>query len=230
MVGEQYYLFLTDKSGNVYRVYSKGISLKEMDERTTRYKDKRELVTQILSNTKLGIKHEDITDVTIARKPNKDKEEYKNERGPLYKKDRSVLNTNKIGAEFEIKAHDKKFVLQFIKSYAKIKNFTVSVALIKSMIEEDENYFEELQYLVDKVSRTYKGTRGIYFSMKDYDKSKQLKQKRTIHIEKEKYVSTEREIREGELRYLIEHDRESLDISDFVDYPDMSPFDVHKYK
>ncbi len=231
MVGEQYYLFLKSKDGKLYRVYAKGLTLKEIDERTIRYKSKKELVTVILNNTNLNLRIEDIDEVLVMRKPNSKIEEYNKEIGPLYKDDKGVLNMDKIGAEFEIKAHDKKFVLYFIKPYLKIQGLKSLANEIIYLIEADVNYMSELQSLLDKISKTYKGCRGLYLTMKYYSKKEEDKKKSRVVVDKDiPYIPTDEEIKMGELDYLMRYDRESLDIQDFDGYEDISPFDEHKYK
>lgn len=228
MVGEQYYLFLILNNGERLRTFDKGMTLKEMDRRTTRYKDKKSLIKQILSNTNTNISIDDVDDVLLVRRPNSKKDEYVKEFGPLYSDDVSVLNEDKTCAEFEINAHDPKFVLHFIKSYSKIKNFRETACKIYAIISDEENYFEELQRIIDKVSKTYKGIRNIYLSMKFYEEKKEKQSKRKITLKETDepiYEPTDEEIRENELLYLIEHDRELLDLSDFDDFPLISPFD-----
>lgn len=228
MVGEQYYLFLILKSGEKLRTYDKAMTLKEIDRRTTRYKDKKSLIKQIISNTNISLTVDEVDDVILARRPNSKKDEYVKEFGPLYSEDASVLNENKTCAEFEINAHNPKFVLHFIKPYSKIKNFKEIACKIYALIADEENYFEELQEIVDKVSKTYKGLRNIYLNMKFYKEKDKAKKTRKISLNKGDepiYEPTDKEIRENELLYLIEHDRELLDSSDFDDFPLISPFD-----
>lgn len=228
MVGEQYYLFLMLRDGTKLRVYNKPMTLEAIDRRTVRYKNKKELAREIIKNTHLGISLSDVEEIIVARQPNSKKEEYKLELGPLYEEDANVLNINKIGAEFEIKARDPKFVLKFIEPYSIVKNFKATTGLIFSLIDSKENYYEELQSLVNKISQTYKGCRNIYLSMKFYEKEKERKSKGKIKISTDRepiYHPTEREIKENELLYLREFDRESLDIEDFDDYGELSPFD-----
>lgn len=228
MVGEQYYLILLLKNGEKLRVYSKPMTLKAIDERTVKYKSKKELVEQIIKNANLKFSESDVEEVRIVMKPNSKEEVYKEEYGPLYEEDKNVLNYDMIGAEFEIKARDPKFVLSFVQPYSRVKNFKPTVNMIFSLIKEKENYYEELQILVDKISKTYKGCRNMYLSMRFYDKSKEDSKKSKVKFSPSGgpiYSQTPLEIRENELLYLREYDRECLDISDFDGYDAISPFD-----
>ena len=50
MSGDSYFLILISKEGTKYRVYSKPISLKEIDLRTTKYDSKNQLINTIKRN------------------------------------------------------------------------------------------------------------------------------------------------------------------------------------
>lgn len=222
MSGDSYFLILISKEGTKYRVYSKPISLKEIDLRTTKYDSKNQLINTIKKNC--GIDDE-IIDIEILRQPNKNKQKFIKEKGPLYKKDRNVLDMDLIGSEFEIMAHDKDFVLWFINIYGVVKNFTGYTNIIRNMVLYDGNYFEELQHLVDLISSSYKGCRNIYLYMQKYKK-----QKEKSKTSKKETFLTDDEIKKYELMYLKEYERELLDLSDFNHYPELSPFDDVKIK
>ena len=118
MSGDSYFLILISKEGTKYRVYSKPISLKEIDLRTTKYDSKNQLINTIKRNCNI---EDEIIDVEILRQPNKKKQKFIKEVGPLYKKDKNVLDADIIGNEFEIMAHNREFILWFInKFFAKI--------------------------------------------------------------------------------------------------------------
>ena len=224
MQGESYYLFLTTKDGKKYRVYSKGISLEEMDRKTTKYKNKKELVNTIKTNCQIT---DEIKNVEIMRKPNKNKEKYVREYGTLYSEDKNALNVDIIGSKFETKIYDREFVLDFIYPYGKIKNFNASVNLIRSLLVTQDNYFVELGHLVDTISSTYKGRRNIYLAMKKYEKKKENSPIK-IKVPERTITLTKEEIRENELNYLIQYERELLDIEDFKSNEELSPFDGSK--
>ena len=217
MSGDSYFLILISKEGTKYRVYSKPISLKEIDLRTTKYDSKNQLINTIKRNCNI---EDEIIDVEILRQPNKKKQV-----GPLYKKDKNVLDADIIGNEFEIMAHNREFILWFINKYSKVKNFAGYINTIENMIINQKNYFEELQHLVDMISSSYKGCRNIYLYMQKYKKQKE--KSKTSKIET---FLTDDEIKKYELMYLKEYERELLDLSDFNHYPELSPFDDVKIK
>ena len=117
MRGEQYYLILIDKNGVLYRVYKRPLTLLMIDERTTKYNNKKELIESIIKNTSLELNPKDIVDIRILMQPNSKKDEYKNVKGPLYKKDEMVLFTDATAAKLELFTLDKAFVRYFIKNY-----------------------------------------------------------------------------------------------------------------
>jgi len=235
MKGAQYFLVLIDKNGTVYRVFRNPITLRQMDERTTKYKNKTELVKTILANTHSYLNPKDIEFIEIWRQPNSKKEEYKKERGPLYKKDASVLNAESVIAKFEIMAMDKDFALLFAKRYSKVKNFKGLASEIEALVTNNVDYSEPFQELSEKVFSTYKGSRNAYFAMRKFENNKLKKVNNTKvdsikdSIEYGKDLSEE-EFEEVRLEYLIKYERELLDIDDFYNHQDISPFDAHKSK
>lgn len=215
------------KSGQLYRVYRKPITLRMMDERTTKYENKDELVRTIIANTGVPIRISDVLSVKIMMQPNKEKEVYKNEKGPLYRKDNGVLSMDSVAAKFELLAKDKSFVRKFIKKYKGIKNFNGIASSIEAALNNDEDYLEDLACLSEKLFSTYKGSRNIYLAMRAYEQEKKMKkQKKELSV----YDVSEDEKEEMEIEYLKEHERELLDIDDFVGKEDLSPFDAHKKK
>lgn len=222
MSGDSYFLILISKEGTKYRVYSKPISLKEIDLRTTKYDSKNQLINTIKRNCNI---EDEIIDVEILRQPNKKKQKFIKEVGPLYKKDKNVLDADIIGTEFEIMAHNREFILWFINKYSKVKNFAGYINTIENMIINQKNYFEELQHLLDMISSSYKGCRNIYLYMQKYKK-----QKEKSKASKKETFLTDDEIKKYELMYLKEYERELLDLSDFNHYPELSPFDDVKIK
>lgn len=225
MRGEQYFLILIGKDGTKYKVYNKPISLKTMDEHTTKYKNKNELVSQILSVKKFNIDVSDITNVQIYMRPNSKKEEYKIEKGPLYKKDASVLNKDAIAAKFETMILDKNFVLEFIKKYSTVKNFASILNGIKALIKNNsDEYIDLISSFAEKIFSTYKGSRNIYLFMKKYENKKKIRHE-YIDVSQIPFNSSLDEINEDRLKYLIDHERELLDIEDFNHYQDLSVFD-----
>ena len=207
MSGDSYFLILISKEGTKYRVYSKPISLKEIDLRTTKYDSKNQLINTIKRNCNI---EDEIIDVEILRQPNKKKQKFIKE---------------VIGTEFEIMAHNREFILWFINKYSKVKNFAGYINTIENMIINQKNYFEELQHLVDMISSSYKGCRNIYLYMQKYKK-----QKEKSKTSKKETFLTDDEIKKYELMYLKEYERELLDLSDFNHYPELSPFDDVKIK
>jgi hypothetical protein len=230
MNGEQYYLFLIAKDGKEYRAYSKPLTMEEIDRRTTRYNSKKELIARILQNNSLGLKPSDVSTIEIRKKPKASEEVYTKERGPLYSEDRDVLNIEKTKRELNIKYHDTKFVLEFIKMFKNIPNFVPLIYEIQAGISTDKSYFEPFDELITKYSKTYKGCRNIYLAMRDYDKALIEKGKAKISLSPDEvYVPmSNEEQRRNELQYLSDNDRECLDISDFDHHRDMSPFDGSK--
>ena len=225
MRGEQYFLVLEHKDGTRYRVSKTPVTLKEMDKRTTKYSSKKELVTTIINNTGLNVNPKDIEEVCIYMQPNSKKEEYKKEKGPLYKKDIGVLDTESVGAKFELMLFDRSFVKEFIKKYKGIKNFNGLVTSVEVELNNNGNYMEPLSNLVEKIFSTYKGTRNAYLSIKKYKNTKRpIKERKKVELEE----SEESLIEQERLSYLFEHERELLDIDDFNHNKDISPFDAHK--
>lgn len=235
MRGEQYFLVLIDKNGLIYRVYRKPITLKLMDERTTQYQNKKELIKTIIANTHLDIDVKEIESVEIWRQPNSKKEEYKKERGPLYKKDIAVLNTESVAAKFELMAKDRNFALEFSKRYSKVRNFKGLSSEIGALIRNNADYSEPFLELAEKVFSTYKGSRNAYFAMNDFENKKNKKKipskidSSVINDDIESDI-TKDEFDEMRIQYLMEHERELLDIDDFYSREDMSPFDAHRSK
>ena len=237
MRGEHYYLVLVGKDGTMYKVYSKPITLRLMDERTTKYESKSELIQTIIDNKGLNLKVSDFKDAEIWMEPTgKDKKELKRESSPLYKKDASVLDTNMVAARFEAKMHDEDFALDFAKRYKKVKNFKPIATGIEAAIRNNGDYIELISDLGEKLFKTYKGTRNIYLSMKKYDnKSKTQVSSKPVTIATEKKEQNVSLVSDDEayidlLNYLNEYDRELLDIEDFYGYEQMSYFDEHKGK
>lgn len=227
MRGEQYYLILVGKDGTRYRTFKRPITLKELDEHTTKYENKKELIKTILDNTKIIMKESEIKDVKIFMQPNKKKDEYKEEIGPFFKKDAIITNMDATAGKFELMCMNKIFVLNFIKNYIKIPNFKPLIISIQSSINNNEDYMEELQVLADRIFSTYKGARGAYINMKKVNSRKKVNDSKVDSIEFQ-YKLTDEEVKEVELEYLKEYDRELLDIEDFNHYKDISPFDEHK--
>lgn len=236
MRGEQYFLVLVGCNDTIYRVYRKPMTLRQIDERTTKYKNKGELVKKILENTNVYLDPNEIAEVRILRQPNSKKNHYRKERGPIYKKDIEVLNEEGIRAKLEIMLMDKEFILAFIKRYGNVKNFWSLCSGIKSSICTGEDYSELLEELCQKVLSTYKGHRNTYFLINDYENKKRRKKivnytnkkdssKDSIEYDKE---LTEEEFEEVRLNYLMEHERELLDIDDFSHNEELSCFDAHK--
>lgn len=230
MRGEYYFLVLIGKDGTKYKVFSKPITLRQMDERTTKYENKRELISTIINNKGLDMKPSDFKDVEIwMEPPGKNKDMYKRESTPLYKKDASVLNIDAVSSKFEIMIFDKGFALEFARRYKRVKNFKPLAESIEAAIRNNADYIELIQDLAEKLLKTYKGSRNIYMSMKKYETSKIVKspssKPESIATEVATYVSehdlTKDEFEEARLRYLMEHERELLDIEDF---------DYHKHK
>ena len=237
MRGEHYYLILVGKDGVKYKVYTDPITLKLMDERTTKYESKKELIETIIKNKDLDLKVTDFKDVEIWMEPvGKDKSTYTRESSPLYKKDACVLDSNIVASRFEVKIHDKDFALDFARRYKKVKNFKPISEGIEAAIRNNGDYIELIQELGEKLFKTYKGTRNIYLSMKKYDnKTKNQAPSKPVTSTTEKKEHNTSMISDEEayielLNYLNEYDRELLDIEDFHGYEQMSYFDEHRGK
>lgn len=237
MRGEHYYLVLVAKDGTMYKVYSKPITLRLMDERTTKYGSKSELIQTIIENKGLDLKVSDFKDVEIWMEPTgKDKSTLKRESSPLYKKDREVLNTERVAIRFEVKMHDKDFALDFAKRYKKVKNFKSLAEGIEACIRNNGDYIELMQDLGEKLLKTHKGTRNVYLSMKKYDNktNEKVSSKPVTPVTEQKDYDSglinEEEAYIELLNYLNQYDRELLDIEDFYGYEQISYFDEHKGK
>lgn len=237
MRGEHYYLVLVSKDGTMYKVYSKPITLRLMDERTTKYENKTELIQTIIDNKGLNLKVSDFKEVEIWMEPTgKDKSTLKRETQPLYKKDSEVLNTEKVASRFEVKMHDKDFAIDFARRYKKVKNFRPLAEGIEACIRNNGDYIELMQDLGEKLLKTYKGTRNIYIGMRKYDnktKNKVSSKPVTPVTEQKEYnasLVSDEEMYADILDYLNQYDRELLDIEDFYGYEQMSYFDEHKGK
>lgn len=237
MRGEHYYLVLVGKDGTMYKVYSKPITLRLMDERTTKYENKNDLIQTIIDNKGLDLKVSDFKEVEIWMEPTgKDKTKLTREASPLYKKDREVLDADKVAARFEVKMHDKDFALYFAKRYKKVKNFKPIALGIEAAIRNNADYIELISDLGEKLFKTYKGTRNIYLAMKKYDnktKNQVSSKPESVATEQKEYNSSlvsDDEAYIDLLNYLNEYDRELLDIDNFNGYEQMSYFDEHKGK
>lgn len=235
MRGEEYFLVLIGKDGQIYRVFRKPVTLRKIDEQTVHYQNRRDLVKTIIERTGTYINPKDISKVQIWRQPNSKKEEYKLERGPLYKKDASVLNADATASKFELLAMDKDFVIEFVERYSKVRNFKNLSEEVKADIRNGVNYGEPLQELAEKVFSTYKGARNVYLAIESYKNKKNTSKKSNLKdsgkdsIEYDKDLTKE-EFEEVKLSYLMEHERELLDIEDFNNHEDMSCFDAHRSK
>lgn len=185
MPGEQYYLFLIAKDGKEYRVYSKPLSIEVIDKRTTTYESQEELVAKIIKNTNLNLKSSDIQDVRIRKKKNANEEIYFDERGPLYKKDKDVLNIEETKRKLIERYHDMAFLSEFLKFFDNISNFRSILYEIRAAIATDKSYLEPFNELVSKYSKTYKGCRNIYFMIKDYDEKVEERKKSKISLNPE---------------------------------------------
>ena len=239
MRGEHYYLVLIGKDGTKYKVFSKPITLRELDERTTKYENKNELISTIIQNKGLNMKPSDFKDIEIwMESTGRNKETYKRESKPLYKKDRGVLDVSNVASKFEVMMFDRKFALQFAKRYKSVKNFKPIAEGIEAAIRNNGDYIELIKDLGEKLFKTYKGSRNIYMCMKKYensmDKEVPTSKPETVKSEDISYRFehnlSQREIEEYRLRYLLEHERELLDIEDFYNHQDISCFDEHKSK
>ena len=237
MRGEHYYLVLIGKDGTMYKVYSKPITLKLMDERTTQYDNKNELIQTIIDNKGLNLKVSDFKDVEIWMEPTgKDKSELRRESSPLYKKDSGVLNRENVIARFQVKMFDKDFALDFAKRYKKVKNFKPLAEGIEACIRNNGDYIDLIEDLGEKLFKTYKGTRNIYIGMKKYDNktNEKVSSKPVTPVTEQKDYDSglinEEEAYIDLLNYLNQYDRELLDIEDFYGYEQMSYFDEHKGK
>ena len=237
MRGEHYYLVLVGKDGTMYKVYSKPITLRLMDERTTKYENKNDLIKKIIENKGLNLNVSDFKEVEIWMEPTgKDKTMLKRETSPLYKKDSEVLNTEKVVARFEVKMHDKDFALDFARRYKKVKNFKPLAEGIEACIRNNGDYIELMQDLGEKLLKTYKGTRNIYLGMKKYynkTKDKVSSKPVTPITEEKEYnasIISDEEMYADVLEYLNNYERELLDIENFYGYEQMSYFDEHKGK
>lgn len=239
MRGEHYYLILIGKDGTMYKVFSKPITLRCMDERTTKYENKKELIQTIIDNKGLDLKVSDFKDAEIWMEPTgKDKSTYRRESSPLYKKDAVVLDKDAVAARFEVMIHDKDYALEFAKRYKKVKNFKPLAEGIEASIRNKADYIELIEGLGEKLFKTYKGSRNIYMSMKKYEaniKKKGISSKpESVTTEEKDYVSerssSKEEIDTDRLTYLMEHERELLDVEDFKGYENLSFFDEHKRK
>jgi len=234
--GENYYLLLVMKSGEKYRVYRRPITLRMMDERTTQYANKDELVRTIIANTGVSIDPKDVADVEIIMQPNKKEEAYKNEKGPLYKKDIGVLDEESVAARFELLALDEHFVRKFAKKYKGVRNLSSLAREIEGAIIAKESYIDPLMCLTEKVFSTYKGCRNTYLTMRAYQQEQELRQRRKALKKAKEFEETDatfitkEEMEEMRLQYLSEHERELLDIDDFEGREELSPFDAHKSK
>ena len=236
MRGEHYYLVLIAKDGTMFKVFSKPITLKHMDERTTKYENKRELISTIIENKGLDLKVSDFRDAEIWMEPTgKDKTNYRRESSPLYKKDASVLNIDAVSAKFEILMFDKGFALDFAKRYKKVKNFQSIAEGIEAAIRNNVDYIALIEDLGVKLFKTYKGSRNIYLSMKKYEeKMKNMVSSKPASVvsEQKEYIfehNVPQEEKERDLlSYLEQYDRELLDIEDFYYHRDLSCFDEHK--
>ncbi len=233
MRGENYYLLIVMKTGEVYRVYKRPITLRMMDERTTQYTNKDELIRTIIANTGVSINSSDVADVEIVMQPNKKEEVYKSEKGPLYKKDVGVLDEESIATKFELLAHDEHFVRKFAKKYKGVRNLSSLANEIEGAIKSKESYMDPLLCLSEKVFSTYKGCRNTYLTMRSYQQEQELrkrKEKLKESAETHEFSITDEEKEEMRLQYLKEHERELLDIDDFEGREELSPFDAHKSK
>ena len=262
MRGENYFLVLVTKDDNLFKVHKEPLSLLDIDRRTVLYSGKKELVETILSNNKT-LKPSDVKEVKIYRKPNLKKEEYKEEKGPLYVKDKNVipplpsnvvfergklviissngsrrdltqeekkkyLTGNSVDYEdsfhskLELMCLNKAFVLYYIKKYAYVKGLAPLVQSIKAAIDNDVDYMESFEPFLEKMVSTYKGRRDAYFSVKNFQtRYNRAKKEQTDYV----YKPTSEELREDELIYLINNERELLDIEDFSHNKDLDIFD-----
>jgi len=238
MNGECYFVFLIDKGGGKHRIFQTPKTIREIDERITSYESMEDLLLEISKNIPLPVRNEDIIDVRIVMK--KPDGRFVSELYTLYKEDKAVLDKKEVMTMFNAKLHDKEYVDYFLTYCAKIPNFKASANLIKNLQHESNEFWNEMAILRGKLSETYKQCRFIYTTIKSYDLKKQEvnldTDKKTNQIFSGKtsrntyYKPSEKEILEGQLTYLKEYYRESLDIDDFDGYESISPFDIHRTK
>ena len=99
--GKNYYLFIILKKGKgkPLRVHKSPITIKMMDELTTKYESEIELINTILDNTGSIVNKRDISRLQIRYYPNKrnmSDDSYKLTPGPLYRKDMAVFDQQAI--------------------------------------------------------------------------------------------------------------------------------------
>ena len=117
---------------------------------------------------------------------------------------------------------NKAFVLYYIKKYAYVKGLAPLVQSIKAAIDNDVDYMESFEPFLEKMISTYKGRRDAYFSVKNFQtRYNRAKKESTDYV----YKPTSEELREDELIYLINNERELLDIEDFSHNKDLDIFD-----
>ena len=213
---------MVGKDGTKYKVNKEPKTLLALDKWTTKFRNKDELVSELIDNVKLKIEPKDISEVKIYMYISSKRNSFGK---TLYKKDEMVLNTDAIAAKFELFMLDPLFVRMFIKRYKSIRNFAPLCKTIQAELNNGDEYIDSMTNLGEKVFSTYKGSRNIYFLIKQYElkKTKIARQKELDSVE-----SKDPMLEEDTLMYLNEHERELLDIEDFAHHEELSEFDAHK--
>jgi len=255
MKGENYYLILELQNETPIRVFSKGLSLKEMDTRTTRYKSKEELINRIYELARIPVAKSVVKDVKVMQvtKDEEGKDQIKSRMDPLLEKDKVVIDDpNSILSLFKSRAHNRDYLKEFLSQYyVKSAHLGGISREILRLIREHKPYTKEIgelkEDLLRRIGKSHSELRYLYVNMKRYDEKHlpddlELENATSKPVESQKqeadvttrkmnqtlwqYTDEDREI--DSLDYLAEHERETLDISDYTGYENISPFDGSK--
>ncbi|MGI6330116.1 MAG: hypothetical protein ACOXZR_04710 [Bacilli bacterium] len=151
------------EGGNFIPVFKE--DLKGIDKVTTTYQNKDELLDDLINN--LHFQTDKINSfLGITYRQNKGTRMTK----VLYKPDSEVFNELKLSEKVLAYSINEDFIYEFVSRYKNNPYLRTLSHMIKEAIKYEENYFDNLQRLLDITFDQYKSRRDTYLFIKDYEK------------------------------------------------------------
>jgi hypothetical protein len=159
----RYTLNIITENGDIITLI-KG-SLISIDEITSNFKDKQELINEFnrVFNKNLDIKK-------TRLEVNYNQNQHNKTTRILYLKDKEAMDRNKVIDMFLSHIPNIRFIETFVGRY---KNNLYLLKLAQDVvtdIKKDKDYTDPLQRIVDLIFDSYKSTRDVYFFIKEYEK------------------------------------------------------------
>lgn len=139
-------------------------TLEQLDEVTTNFKNKQELLNAICTTFNIDTEGKSAR-INITYNQNK-KVRYMR---VLYANNIGALNRDAVGEKVLMYSLNKNFVLQFVKRYCNSPYLSTIASEIIGAINNDEDYVDPLQRIIDLTFASYKSIRDIYLFVKDYE-------------------------------------------------------------